>query len=94
MDADKLFIEAQKYCWFNEIYVLVKPLPKRGIYKIIISRSGKEKVGHQEYEDKLSFKTIEEKKGDKVLKHKVAVPSVHTKIRELYLDIYQKSFNN
>lgn len=93
MEADKLFIEAQKYCWFNEIYVLVKPLPKRGVYKIIISRNGKEKVGNQEYQDSLSFKIIEEKKGEKIIKHKIPIPSVHTKIRELYLDLYQKSFN-
>lgn len=94
MDSDKLFIEAQRYCWFNNIYVVVKPQPKKGIYKIAISRSGKEKIGHQEYEGTLSFTTVVEKKGDKIIKHKVPVPSVHTKIRELYLDIYQKSINN
>lgn len=93
-NQDILFIEAQRFCWHNETFIFVKTTVKKGRYRICISRNGKEKLGHEEYEGSVTFKTEVAKQGNKEVKIKKRIPPVHEKIRELYIDIYQKSINN
>lgn len=93
-NQDLLFIDAQRYCWSNQTLIYVKPTYRKGVYRICISRNGREKLGHEEYEGTPTYKTEILKQGNKELKIKKRIPPVHEKIRELYIDIYQKAINN
>jgi len=89
---DTPFIIASKVCWEHNIYVIVKPIGNHR-YKLAISRNGREKLGEQIYGDKTvqKFKMIETSDGKKH-RQEIMVESVHKKIEELYIDIYQKNF--
>ena len=85
---------AQTFCWEHNIFVVVKPINNLGKYRLAISRNGREKLGDEIYEGtaKLKWQVIETAQGIQK-KIKVLVPPVHERIKELYIDIYNKNFN-
>lgn len=91
---DLLFIEAQRYCWFYQTFIYVKPTSKKGVYRIAISKCGKEEIGKNEYENCISYKKITKKEGNKEVVVKEKIPAIHEKIRELYINIYKESLKN
>ena len=82
---------ATKVCWDHDVYVVVKPISQHK-YKLAISRNGREKPGEQVYGDHPVTKPIFIERNGKKYRQEVFVPSVHQKIVELYLDLYQKNF--
>lgn len=83
---------AQHFCWDHNIFIVVKPVNNNLKYRLAISRNGREKLGTQIYGDKQTLELIETTDANgKKKKVTVRIPSVHEKIKELYLDIYRKS---
>jgi hypothetical protein len=88
---DSALYVATKVCWEHDIYVVVVPVYNKK-YRLAISRNGREKLGEQIYGDKEVTKTIEVEKYNKVQKHEIIIPSVHKKIEQLYLHLYETNF--
>lgn len=88
---DTALIIAMKVCWEHNIFVVVKPIGNNR-YKLAISRNGREKIGEQVYGDKATQKYKVVEISGKKYKEEVTVESVHKKIEELYLHLYETNF--
>lgn len=94
MEAKEL-VAITNTCWKHGIYVIVKPINNQGNYKLAVLKNGRETIGEEVYRDKAYEKiTLEKKEAGPPKRIKTQIPSVHEKIQELYLKIYNKNFSS
>lgn len=85
------FYYAFRFLEERNIKVFPVPINNSGSMKICISRSGREKLGHEVYKtyETSRLETIES--NGCVRKIKVTIPPVHVKIEEIVIDIFRKN---
>jgi hypothetical protein len=81
-----------KWCTENGIRIYPVPVSNNytGNYNIVVETNGTASKGNMIFNEKPTFKTIEEQKGNKKVKKTIIIPSVFQQIRTLYQLIYEK----
>lgn len=92
MKDPRNFYFQMKVCFEKGITIYPKPAGQNKAYRIVINRSGREKVGHEIYKDKAYDKISVDKSSGHIKKIMQHIPSVWDKILIIYDDIYQKNF--